>query len=293
MKRRALFTTILTATSLTIGLTFSSFAEEVSVMDQNGSWYNVDVPEEINGLEFAEYIDASSTITYCQESEIPQEWDFYLYDANTLQPVKGGWYMYANRSDVWDNNYKVWMYAIPETNGSLICNSWILDNGQVYLTNSYGATRQNETIQFGDLVGVTTDVIYNVQTGTWEALPYTQSNNSHYLTLPYGGIDFDHFIRSISGENYEAWIAEWNSEEAERTNKTASNLDWSMFDIYIPQAMADKGFYSYEILNKERIEDNLNGVAVYKVKVPESGSHSTKYLSIYINADGSYWKSSF
>jgi len=168
-----------------------------------------------------------------------------------------------------------------------------LDNGQVYLTNSYGATRQNETIKFGDLVGVTTDVIYNVQTATWEALPYTQSNNSYYLTLPSGGVDFDHFIRTISGENYETWIAEWNKAEAERADKTVSNLDWSMFDIYIPQAMADRGFYSYEILNKERIEDNLYGVAIYKVKVPEGGSHSTKYLSVYINADGSYWKSSF
>lgn len=293
MKKRTLFTILLTATSFTIGLTFSSFAKEVSVMDQNGSWYSVDVLEEINGLEFAEYIDASSTIAYCKESEIPLEWDYYLYDANTLQPVKGGWYIYANRSDVWNNNYKVWMYAVPGTNGSLIRNSWILDDGQVYLTNSYGATRQNETIRFGDLIGVTTDVIYNVQTGTWDALPYTQSNNSHHLTLTYGGVEFDDFIKTISGENYEAWLAEWNRVEAERTNKTVTNLDWSMFDAYVPQAMADRGFYSYEILNKERIENNLYGMAVYKVKVPESGSYSTKYLMVYINADGSYWKSSF
>ena len=74
---------------------------------------------------------------------------------------------------------------------------------------------------------------------------------------------------------------------------SVTNSDWSMFDDYVPQAMADRGFYTYEILNKERIENNLYGMAVYKVKVLESGSHSTKYLMVYINADGSYWKSSF
>ena len=294
MKKSTLFKTILTAITLTIGLTFLSFAKEISVMDQNGSWYNVDVPEEINGLKFAEYIDASNTVTYCGESEIPYESDFYLYDANTLQPVEGGWYLYDSPSDVFGNKWKRWMYASPKGDGFLLRNSWILDNGQMYLANSYGVTRQNEMIDLGDIVKTTGDVIYNVQIATWETMPFTLVGNSYSLMLPYGGLNVDDFIRTASGANYEAWVAEWNRVEAEWAAKqTEANLDWSMFDLYVPQALSDRGIYSYEIIGRDRITNYMFGEGVYKVKLPNgNGSYTTRYLTVYINSDGSYWKSS-
>jgi hypothetical protein len=173
-----------------------------------------------------------------------------------------------------------------------------LDNGQVYLMGSNGITKHNEIIQFEEIAGLTTDVIYNVQTGTWDSLPYSQERNSHHLAIPYSGtVTFEHFAKTMSGENYAAWLAEWNQQRAESaSNQTQANLEWSMFDIYISQAMNENGYYSYEVVEKIRIDTNFNGVGVYKVKVKQGtsgNSYYTGYLSIYLNPNGSYWKSTF
>lgn len=282
--KKEIFVTLFATVILTVGVTFSSYAEEVFLRDEEGNGYYTEVPDEVNGLLFVEYVDASDTIIYGCKSEIPYEWDYFLYDANTLQPVEG-WYVYDERKDIFtDADYKVWMYAVPGTSGSMVRNSWVLDNGLVYLINSRGTTKHNEIIQFSNLSGVTTDVIYNVQTGIWEPLPYSQNGNEHHLAIPYNGtVTFEDFVKTLSGENYEAWLAEWNQRQAElekEREELEASVDWSMFDPYISQAMAEQGYSSYELIGRDRITQTLAYVVgIYKVKV---GS-STKYLNIYIN----------
>lgn len=224
------------------------------------------------------------------------EYDAYLYDIYTLMPVDGGWYKYGESSNLWNEDYDLWMYAIPGS-GYLIENSWILDNGNVYLTNSEGITRHGGTIVFKD-VAYTTDFIYNVQTMQWEPLPFTQVGNTHVLALPYNmNITYDDFIRTLSGEKYEQWKAEQaQKQQTEQQTQNQSNLEWSMFDIYISQAMSENGYDSYEVMEKVRIEANFNGVGVYKVKVRQGtvgNSYHTGYLSIYLDSNGGYWKSTY
>lgn len=297
MKNKTLPATLLTTAILVAGFTFSAFAEEVYVRDENGKFIEyVEIPDQLDGKQFSRYIENSTIAVYSQESEIQYKYDEYLYDIYTLAPVEGGWYKYGETSNLWDEDYSLWMYAIPGS-GYLIKNSWILDNGNVYLTNSEGITRHGETIVFED-IAYTSDFIYNVQTMQWEPLPFTQVGNTHVLALPYNmNITYDDFVRTLSGEKYEQWKAEQaQTQQTEQQTQSESNLEWSMFDIYISQAMEEKGYYSYEVVEKVRIETNFNGVGVYKVKVRQGtvgNSYHTGYLNIYLAPNGGYWKSTY
>lgn len=295
MKKGTLFSTLLAATVLSMGFIFSSFAEEISVRDENGKFVeSIEIPDELDGKRFSRYIQNSTIAVYSQESEIPYESDEYMYDIYTLSPVEGGWYKYGKFSNPWNEDYFVWMYAIPGS-GYLISNSWILDSGNVYLTNSEGNTRHGGTIRFED-VASTSDFIYNVQTMQWEPLPFTQVGNSNILVLPYNmNITYDDFVGILSGEKNKQWKAE-EAQKQQTEQETESILDWSAFDIYISQAMADNGYYSYEVIEKVRIDTYFNGIGVYKVKVRQGtvgNSHYTGYLSIYLGSNGEYWKSTY
>lgn len=296
MRLKRLYATLLMATVLSIGFTSLSYAEVLDIKDEYGEWDEIDVPDEIGNRVFDRYIEGSSTLRYSEETDAEFEWDYYLYDINTMQPVAGGWYKYEDTRDLFGNNYTSWLYSIPGTEGKLLCNSWIIDNGQVYLASSSGETVQNEMIRFDQVAETTPDLMYNIQTGNYDPLPFTQKHNTHHLALPSGGLSYDHFVKTLSGENYAKWLEEQNEQHTGQQNNSSSNLDWSLFDIYIPQAMEDNGYYSYEVVEKVRIDNDFNGIGVYKVKVSQGTTGNSKYigvLKIYLGANGNYWRSEF
>lgn len=269
--------------------TLALSAQSISYADEYDEYY-----EE----EYDDYDDEEPVDKLIIEAD-DGYWNYYAYLNGS--PAPGGWYVKENWLDVWDKEHTTWVYVLPNSEGKLLQGCWILDNGLVYCAKSYGTTACDESVAVRD-AAEHGDVIYNVQTNQFEALPYTL-NTTHYVSVDCNGaVTYDKFLYSISGQSFADWSAEMERQKAGQANEpqtqTDNALDWSAFDIYISQAMSDRGFNSYELLSRERIENPSNfigtyGVGIYKVKVWEGGGYSTKYLRIYINADGSYWKSGF
>lgn len=303
MKKNMLIATLLTAVVLSIGFVSSSYAEEIYVSDSNGTYVGeIDVPDKIDGRTFSEYIPNSNFVVYTQESEVPYRWDSYVYDINTLKPAAGGWYIYSTeRGYIGQPDTHDWYYVMPGGSGYLVTDSWILDNGLVYLTNSKGVTRMGEIITIDDLTDSVDDGVFNVQTNQFDWFEFSQRGNKGMIVLSSSGTTtYDNLMKEVSGQaNAERTVRierEARERAAQQSTQSDSDkdkdLDWYMFDLYIDRAMADRGHAGdYEILGRIEISHTyFSGVASYKVRIPSL--HSIKTLNIYINDDGSYYRSS-
>ena len=232
---------------------------------------------------------------------ITEKGDWYQREAYLTKngaPAEDGWHlMHEGTDDIFGGSYKDWSYVIPGTGGKLLRATWVLDGADVYYISDYeteylSARKASET--YNPYIG---DVIFNTATNQYEALPCSLKNSDHYVDMTYTGKKtYEKFLTTISGQNYQEWYNA-NKSWIENGNSTQNNNAsvWNMTDVYIGQAMAEKGYSSYEVLEKVKVESAVLGgySAVYKVKVPDSGSYYTGYLRITVTSNGAYVSSSF
>lgn len=302
MRKKVLF--LMTMTILLAGTTIYTYADT----DDDESYYEDfdDEDDEDEADESEDDTSAESTGAYYERQgyklTMNRDGDWFQMEAYLTKtdgsPAEDGWHLMNEwTDDIFGGHYKSWSYVLPGTGGKLLRATWVLDGNDVYYINNYttvvGSTYKcSET--YNPYIG---DVIFNTSTNQYEALPYSLKNSNHYISLVFSDkITYAQFLATISGQEYEEWYnanKDWIENRTSVQNNNSSV--WNMTDTYIGQALAEKGYSSYEVLEKVKIESAILGgySAVYKVKVPSSGSYYTGYLRITINSNGTYVNSSF
>lgn len=258
--------------------------------DENEGGYDEDDDENEEDYDEDEMYEDGLVI------EMDDDWKPYAYKNGS--PAPEGWHKTQVWKDpIWEKEHTNWIYVLPNSGGRILESSWILDNGLVYFAGSSGETASDKAIAVRD-GAERGDVIYNVQTKQFEALPYSLKTTHYVFVNADGASTYDNFIYSISGQSYMDWSAnmeqqvrEYEQQKADLNNAT----NWGTADLYINQSMAKAGYYSYEVMQRYEINPHFAGgfAATYKIKVPSNSSYHIGYLRIIVGPDGRYYGSEF
>lgn len=218
--------------------------------------------------------------------------------------VGSGWYKNAEYEMSYVTAFEdstipvsTWIYALPGTGGKLLDSCLVMDNGYVYYLGWSGSTKFDVLYDFCELYNEQyPNQIYNVQTNTFETLPYSLIDNYHSLYIPYSGcVTIGDFLYKLSGQQYADWEAankDWIDSLGKGSTLTTAEEEslYSIAAMYIPQAMANSVYsgYYYEVNKRNYIQEGLYGghTVAFEIYIPDKHQYSN--LTITLLSDGSY-----
>lgn len=184
--------------------------------------------------------------------------------------------------------YTSWYYVLP--GGQSLINCWLLDNGMVYHMNELGYTDVGGKIELCyDTRG---DVIFNVQTGAFEVLPYTLQGHSPDFAEGNICASYDSFLFVISGGYRAQKQAEWEAEQqkaaqwlAEHPRKYTDDQAFSAALAYAGIVMQESGKYGtvtgYGIIMYPDIYTGAN----YSVQLKIKTDHMIDLATVILDRD--------
>lgn len=257
--------------------------------DEDGYWhYNTgryDAHNEIKEIDGKKYYFNSrgrmSTNILIYQTDIGYSTTYYYFGADGAMAT--GWIQDSTGN---------WLYALPYS-GEVLKKGIIYDDGLYYIIDKcYMVTGA-----------------YNMDWERKEYYDFDDSNTgSRIKPLPYaigwgtvdmgtGGVTLERLPKSngMPSEVVDELSRQYFGDGGGSNNNTNNAEVFSVTDNYIAVAMAEKGYYSYEVISRESVSTAAFGgyTAVYKVKVSKAGSYHTGYLRITINTYGQYVSSSF
>ncbi|MDO4329076.1 MAG: hypothetical protein Q4C66_07055 [Lachnospiraceae bacterium] len=256
--------------------------------DSKGNWrykyeYGVyhDRIEEIDGKEY--YFDSYGIMATNMLVRTPNTGFgscYYYFGADGSKVT--GWVQEKDGS---------WLYATP-VNGEILWRGIVYDAGLYYIIDGYEMVTGVYNMEWDK------DKYYDANATDW---PY-EKKFPHKIGWGYvdagasGGIAYEQLPVSngMTQEYYNKLLEQYTNTNSSGS-QTNSASQFAISDRYVGTAMAQHGYYSYELISREYTQAAVLGgfSAVYKVRVQQAGSYHTGYLRITVNANGGYVSSSF